>query len=183
MKEKKPTTVEFRQEEQTYQTGSTNPPKNYGGIIAFLLVLVIFLCGISTALGLMNIHLFRQLSSAQSPEETGAVAFSDSARLESSLTDTSAVRFSLGFTGQGVPDFWQHYHDLPQGIYITEVDEASIAEKCGLQPGDVLISLDSIPVPNTELLSSMLEQYHSGDTLAAVVCRSGNELYLTLTIE
>ena len=47
--------------EYTYQTGSTQPPRSRGGLIAFLLVLVILLLGAVTLLGFMNIKLFRQL--------------------------------------------------------------------------------------------------------------------------
>ena len=76
MNEKKQNTYEFDNREQTtYQTGSTQPPKHSSGIIAFLLGLVIFLCGISTALGLMNIQLFRQLSTAQLTPTNAPLAF------------------------------------------------------------------------------------------------------------
>lgn len=182
MKEKKPETVEFHREEQTYQTGSVTPPKNYGGIIAFLLVLVIFLCGVSTALGLMNIRLFRQLTSAETPEEDYAVAFSGSAPLDSNLADDPDVEFSLGFTGQEVPAFWQHYHHLPQGIYITEV-HGGPAQKSGFMPGDVLISLNGIPVPNADTLQSIVETFDPGETPEAVVFRDGNELNISITID
>lgn len=182
MKNKKNTTDEVWQEEPTYQTGSTHPPKSYGGIIAFLLVLVIFLCGISTALGLMNIRLFRQLTSFEDRQENCAVAFSEVPN-ENLDTDTSAVAFSLGFTGQGVPNFWQHYHDLPQGIYITQVEEQSPAALCGLLPGDVLTCFDGIPVPNAEVLNSLLASYTSGQHLDMEICREGATLTLTLTID
>lgn len=183
MKEKKPTTEEFWQEEQTYQTGSTNPPKSYGGIIAFLLVLVIFLCGISTALGLMNIHLFRQLSTMEQPQEDCAVAFSDAPRVESQTVDAAQIYFTPGFTGQSVPDFWQHYHDLPQGVYITQVDENSTAALCGLLPGDVLTHFDGIPVPNADTLLSLLPDYAPGLCLDIQVCREGSSITLRLTID
>ena len=42
----------------TYQTGSTQPPKNRGGLMAVLLILVIFLAGLTSVLGIMNIRLF-----------------------------------------------------------------------------------------------------------------------------
>ena len=78
MKEKKPTTESFDQWEtwaqRTYRTGGTQPPKSSGGLIAFLLVVIIFLCGISTALGMMNIRLFHQLTTL-SYEETSPVTF------------------------------------------------------------------------------------------------------------
>lgn len=45
-----------------YGTGHTKPPKSHGGLIAVLLILVIFLSGLVTMLGLMNIRMFRQLN-------------------------------------------------------------------------------------------------------------------------
>ena len=61
-----------------WQTGSCEPPKDRGGAMALLLVLVIFLCGIITFLGIMNVKLFNQLqvqkevqtSISFTPEET-----------------------------------------------------------------------------------------------------------------
>ena len=45
----------------TYQTGSTNPPKSRSGLIAVLLIAVIFLAGISSILGILNVRLFSAL--------------------------------------------------------------------------------------------------------------------------
>ena len=56
-------------EESSWQTGSTNPPKNRGGLIALLLVLVIFLSGIVTVLGILNVKLFQQLKIQEQQEE------------------------------------------------------------------------------------------------------------------
>ena len=44
-----------------YGTGRTTPPKNHGGMLAILLILVIFLSGIVTVLGILNIRMFQQL--------------------------------------------------------------------------------------------------------------------------
>ncbi len=43
----------------TYQTGSTTPPKNHGGIIAIGLVLAIFLMGVVSILAMMRISIFQ----------------------------------------------------------------------------------------------------------------------------
>lgn len=48
-------------DESVWQTGSTQPPKNRGGLIALMLIMIIFLCGIITVLGVLNIKLFREL--------------------------------------------------------------------------------------------------------------------------
>ena len=58
----------------TYQTGSTQPPKSRGGLIAVLLVLVIFLCGVVTFMTVMNIRLVSLLNS-QSPDPSSPVSF------------------------------------------------------------------------------------------------------------
>ena len=50
-------------EQGTYQTGSTKPPKSRSGPVALLLILVIFLAGLTSILGIMNIRLFSVLKS------------------------------------------------------------------------------------------------------------------------
>ena len=44
-----------------YGTGRTRPPKNHGSTIAFLLIVVIFLSGLVSVLGILNVKLFAQL--------------------------------------------------------------------------------------------------------------------------
>ena len=52
-------------DDSVYGTGRTQPPKNHGGAVAFLLILVIFLCGIITVMGIMNIKLFHRLNTQE----------------------------------------------------------------------------------------------------------------------
>ena len=52
----------------TYQTGSAKPKTEHRGLIALLMILVIFLGGIASLLGWANIRLLRQLSSAKAPD-------------------------------------------------------------------------------------------------------------------
>ncbi|MBQ8833314.1 MAG: trypsin-like peptidase domain-containing protein [Oscillospiraceae bacterium] len=60
-------------DDSVYGTGRTEPPKSRGGIIALLLILVIFLCGIITVLGILNIKLFNQLNTLE--EEGLSIAY------------------------------------------------------------------------------------------------------------
>ena len=48
-------------DDSVYGTGPTEPPKSRGGVVALMLILIIFLCGIITVLGILNVRLFRQL--------------------------------------------------------------------------------------------------------------------------
>lgn len=183
MKNKKIQTEEAWQEAQTYQTGAVAPPKSHRGLIAFLLALVIFLCGISTALGLMNIRLFRQLTAAPEESQTDcALAVSKAPVTGTPAQEEEYIRFSPGFTGQSVTDFWQHYYDLPQGVYVSQVDQNSAAALCGLLPGDVLTHLDGTPITNAETLQTLLCEYESGQRLQLQLDRQGKHMTLTLTI-
>ena len=180
MKDKKRSTEEFEHwsvwEQDTYQTGSTCPPKSYGGIIAFLLVLVIFLCGLSTALGLMNIRLFRQLNAAGIPTEN-PLAFSQVAE------EATADFFSpLGFSGQTIPEIWCLYENIPQGIYITEVAHNSDAAVKGIVPGDILIGVDGVPVPDTATLNQLLQTRTAHTAVQVCIYRDGGQLQFPLTL-
>lgn len=186
MSHKKRTTEDFSNwdpwNQTTYQTGSTNPPKSRSGMIAFLIGLVIFLSGISTALGLMNIRLFQQLS-AQPTEATAPVAFSQEAEADLAAPVDASVYFPLGFSGQTVPEFWNLYQDIPEGIYVTEVRSGSDAEQKGLQAGDILVNVGGTPVLDAEQLYELLKIHASGQPVEVTVCRAGQQITIPLLLE
>ena len=170
-------------EQDTYQTGSTRPPKRYSGLIAFLLGAVIFLCGIATALGMMNIRLFRQLRD-QLSETTAPVAFAHSGPVEA-LPEPEAenVLFSPGFAGQAVPEFWNLYQDMPLGIYVTDVTENSPAAQKGLSPGDIVLQVNGVRVTDTASLAALLSACNCEKPVDIVIYRDEEELSLQLPIE
>ena len=55
-------------DDSIYGTGPTNPPKSRGGMVALMLIVIIFLCGIIAFLGIMNIRLFSQLKIREEQE-------------------------------------------------------------------------------------------------------------------
>ena len=66
-------------DDSSWQTGSTEPPKSHGGLIALLLILIIFLCGIITVLGILNVRMFRQLNSQE--EDELSISFTEDAEV------------------------------------------------------------------------------------------------------
>lgn len=173
MKDKKYKTESY---DTVYRTGSTHPPKSRGGIIAVLLVLVIFLSGISTALGLMNVRLFKKISVMEATQPS-PVAFSQGEDLE---TPTDAVKYPLGFAGQEVTDFWQTYHHLPAGIYVVEITDDTIHD---LLPGDILTQIGGVALTGAGDLDPLLEKYQPGDPVDVMLYRSGNTFPITLTMQ
>lgn len=155
-----------------YQTGSTKPPKSHGGIVAFLLSAVIFLCGISTILSLLRINLLQKWS-MQAENRLCKASFV--AQPATNAAESAAMQ--LGFQGVALPDFWQDFHALPEGLFITRT-----AAGQALQPGDILLSINGQQVQNWDQLTEILEEYASGDKVSATVYRSGARKQLHFTI-
>ena len=126
--------------DSTYQTGFTAPPKSHMGIVAFLLSATIFLCGVSTISSLMRINLLQSML-AKTEKQKCAMAFSSP-----QAAPAEANQPGLEITGQALSPFWQRYHNLPRGVYVSSSGNAL------LQPGDILISLDNAPVNDLSLI-------------------------------
>ena len=91
-------------------------------------------------------------------------------------------RPSLGITGQVVSGFDQLYYRLPQGIYITQVEEDSDAAAKGIAPGDILLQLQNTRITDTDALQSALYAYEAGDTVTVIIYRSGRQYSLDITL-
>ena len=76
-------------EQGLYETGRTRPPKRRSGLIAVLLVLVIFLTGLASVLGILNVRLFAQLSDLTQKEDD-ALAFINETEETAAGTEASA---------------------------------------------------------------------------------------------
>ena len=88
----------------------------------------------------------------------------------------------LGIEGEAISSFYQFYYRLPKGLFITAVETGSSADKVGLEAGDILISLDGVDITSSHVLETLLYKYVPGDTVEAVVYRSGKQYSVTLTV-
>lgn len=170
---------DFRNDTGTWQTGRTQPPKRYGGLMAFLLVLVILLSGISTALSIMNIKLHRKLSETSSP-----MTFSRSAEVpqatEAVHEEVRQLQDHLGISGTFIPAVYQRFYKLPGGIYVSRVSEKSEAQEKGLVAGDIITALNGQSIQEVTALDLLAEQLSPGDPVELSLYRSGSEISVTL---
>lgn len=88
----------------------------------------------------------------------------------------------LGIEGETISSFYQFYYRLPMGLFITAIEPGSSAEKAGLETGDILIALDGVNITSSHVLETLLYGYVPGDTIQAVVYRSGKQYSVTLTV-
>lgn len=91
-------------------------------------------------------------------------------------------RPTFGIAGQEISAFEQHYYRIPQGIYITEVDENSDAAKKGICPGDILLQADGVRITDTDALKEQLYAHQAGDTVSIVIYRRGKQYTLEIVL-
>ena len=91
-------------------------------------------------------------------------------------------RPSLGITGESVPIAYQRFYGMPGGLYITGVEEDSAADEMGIEPGDILVSIDEVNITDGDVLSTALYAYKAGDKVELIVYRAGRYYSLELTL-
>lgn len=169
-------------EQNSYGTGSTRPPKKRGGLLAVFFAAIIFLGGIVSALGLMNIRL-SFLEDNSKEESTPSLLFAHDGTLPTQAsTVPSSDGLSPGFVGQALSVRDQIIYKLPRGIYITQVYSDSDARKKGISPGDVLVRLGKTATSDLSELNAALTQCRSGDEVEMVIYRGGKQYTLRVTL-
>ena len=115
-----------------YGTGRTQPPKNRGGTVALLLVLVIFLTGIITVLGILNIRLFQELKLKKKEAEL-SISFVTEATvppetLEADLPQAASVEEDINYSALQIQQSPQSQENIPmeggmslQDIYLHNI--------------------------------------------------------------
>lgn len=173
---------DFRNDTGTYQTGRTQPPKRYGGLIAFLIGLVILLSGISTALSIMNLKLYWQLNTQETVPQ---VAFSRADNVpqptEAVHEEVQELQVHLGITGTHIPDVYQRYYKLPNGIYVSQVKSGSEAQEKGIVAGDIITHINNHEIQDEQYLNLLSKQMEPGETVVLLVYRSDTQVEITLS--
>ena len=159
-----------------YQTGDTQPPKNYRVIISLLLVVIVILGSVVTILSLLNIRLTQKLSM----QSETAIPVQLAALAEEQQSDENTN--ILGFSAKTLSVFDQKFYHLPQGVYITDVTPGSSADKQGVLPGDILIAIQNTPVTEAQALEDYLRNCTSGQTVKLVFFRDGKQRTAHLTV-
>lgn len=179
-------------DDRVYGTGSTEPPKEHDGLLALLLITVIFLSGLTSALGILNIKLFRELQEQNVQTEHVPISFSNVEETAASSERMVTPEFysgkaaasipQLGLEGNYVSQFEQTYFHWPAGLLVTVVNENSDAFSQGIEPGDIVTRIGDTQIDSQENLDTALKTRKPGDQLALTVYRDGQELPITLTL-
>lgn len=139
-----------------YSTGSTRPKKDRKGLVTFLLICVIFLGGLVTALGLINIHLFHKLDAAK--DAVAEVSFRQGEALPHGafIEEMPACLELGGMKLLEVSTAYRNLYSLPIGLFVAQVFPGSQAHAFSIEAGDLLVAVNGTPVHSLDALRSAL---------------------------
>lgn len=89
----------------------------------------------------------------------------------------------LGISVINVTEDLSKQYNLPEGIYIRNVEDFSIAQKGGLQPGDVITKFGGKKVKTVDELNEIKNQFGDGDTMPVEFVRKGQTMTANLIAE
>lgn len=69
-----------------------------------------------------------------------------------------------------------------KGVYIAALTESSSAEKAGIKPGDVIISIDGVAVNSNSELVEVVSQHSPGDKVLVDLTRDGKAFQAEVTL-
>ena len=73
--------------------------------------------------------------------------------------------------------------ETPQGLTVTGVSAATLAERMGLQEGDILRAIDGAAIEGSPALAEAARRFVTGTAVTVTVLRNGAEIDLTATVE
>lgn len=63
-----------------------------------------------------------------------------------------------------------------RGVYVADVTENGSAKEAGIRPGDIIISVDAIPVNSSSELLEVIGQHSPGDKVNLTIARDGKDM-------
>lgn len=72
---------------------------------------------------------------------------------------------------------------VKNGVYIVGFPPNSPARSAGLRPGDIIQSINGVPINNKADLQKVVFKYNPGDIIQIVVLRNGRQLMATVKLE
>jgi serine protease Do len=79
----------------------------------------------------------------------------------------------LGISGTIIPQVYQRYYHLPNGLYVTQVNTNSQAFAKGIVVGDIITQINDAVIEDALVLGVFAQTVAPGDTVTLTLYRNG----------
>lgn len=81
----------------------------------------------------------------------------------------------LGIAGYDISKTMSKQHNVPMGVYITQVVDGSAADSAGIVSGDIIVSLNGRTVNSMSSIQNILKYLPAGTEVEITVCKSNKD--------
>lgn len=89
----------------------------------------------------------------------------------------------LGIVPQSVTADVAEVYGMPEGVFVSRMDEGTPAAEAGILRGDIITKFDGIRLDTADDLRERLEYYAAGETVEITVMRNQNGEYEEITLQ
>lgn len=166
-----------------YGTGRRETDKSHLPLIVALLALILAVNLITVA---VHTELRDRANTESAPSEEAAVSRPAAYPARDTFrkpADSGKTLFGLEVSE--LDEAERRYWELPEGVIVHSVTADSSAASAGILTGDILLTVGSMTVTDTESYLAATKDYRVGDTVQITIYRSGTcyELELKLKSE
>lgn len=112
-----------------------------------------------------------------------AIPISSTTSIVDQLIEFSEVkRPFIGISGSSVDETITKKYNVPQGIYVEEIEKDSPAEKAGLQVGDIITKFEDTEVKSVNELNRVKNTHSIGDKVNITIIRNGEETKIEIIL-
>ena len=141
-------------------------------------------CG--QVIGINSAKMSSNYSSSASIEGLGfAIPISEAKNIIDDLISYGYVtgKPQIGISCVDVDELYSRYYNIPQGIWVREVEEGSAAEKAGIKVGDVIIGIEGEAVSSIKEMNEIKNKYKAGDEITLTISRSNEDIEIKLVLQ
>ena len=88
----------------------------------------------------------------------------------------------IGISCRDITEDISKEYNIPVGVYISQIQEFSAAEKAGIMPGDIITQFGGQKVKTVEEINKIKGTHKAGDVVKVELVRNGKTIKLDLTL-
>lgn len=89
----------------------------------------------------------------------------------------------MGITMQEISEQAIRMYNMPQGVFVYDIERGFPAQKAGIHKGDIIVKLDGFTITSISDIQNAMQYFAAGDTATITVKRAVNGEYETLDFE
>lgn len=88
----------------------------------------------------------------------------------------------IGISAKDITEEISKQYNIPVGIYVSEIQKSSAAEKAGIMPGDIIVQFDGQKVKTVEELNKLKGTHKASDVVKVELVRNSKTIKLDVTL-